>query len=74
MFRYILFNYLRKMGLIFLIAILPISLLAQNPVPNPGFENWTAGDPVGWNTNNVLGVFTSVTQSSKVIPEISLSN
>jgi hypothetical protein len=64
MFRYILFNYLQKMGLIFLIAILPISLLAQNPIPNAGFENWTAGDPVGWNTNNVLGVFTPVTQSS----------
>jgi hypothetical protein len=23
-------------------------LQAQNPVPNPGFENWTAGDPDGW--------------------------
>lgn len=25
---------------------------AQNPLPNPGFENWTGGIPVGWTTNN----------------------
>lgn len=25
---------------------------AQNPLPNPGFENWVDGNPVGWTTNN----------------------
>lgn len=25
---------------------------AQNPLPNPGFENWVNGNPVGWTTNN----------------------
>lgn len=28
------------------------SLQAQNPLPNPGFENWVEGNPVGWTTNN----------------------
>lgn len=27
-------------------------LCAQNPVPNAGFENWTAGNPDDWTTNN----------------------
>lgn len=25
---------------------------AQNPLPNPGFEEWVDGDPAGWTTNN----------------------
>lgn len=28
------------------------SLLAQNPLPNPGFEEWVDGNPTGWTTNN----------------------
>lgn len=31
---------------------LPHSLNAQNPIPNPGFEEWSGGEPVGWNTIN----------------------
>lgn len=27
-------------------------IYAQNPIPNPGFEQWVGGDPVGWTTNN----------------------
>src|SRR5262245_1477629 len=27
-------------------------LQAQNPVPNPGFENWTSGNPDNWTANN----------------------
>jgi hypothetical protein len=27
-------------------------LRAQNPVPNPGFENWTSGNPDDWTANN----------------------
>jgi hypothetical protein len=64
MFKYILFNYLRKLGLIFIIAMLPLSLFAQNPVPNPSFENWSAGDPVNWITDNLGGIYTPVTQST----------
>jgi len=30
----------------------PVMLHAQNPVPNPGFENWTAGNPDDWTANN----------------------
>lgn len=37
-------------------------VLAQNPIPNPGFENWTSGDPDGWETPNIF-TLTPVTQS-----------
>lgn len=43
----------------------PKSAVAQNPIPNPDFEEWTAGEPVGWNTinQNVLGTdFTCITR------------
>jgi hypothetical protein len=33
-------------------------------VPNPGFENWTAGNPDGWFVSNVQGAFTTTTQTS----------
>lgn len=38
--------------------------MGQNPIPNPGFENWTNGEPNGWSTINrsLLGTtFTAVT-------------
>lgn len=31
---------------------LPHTLTAQNPIPNPDFEEWSGGEPVGWNTIN----------------------
>lgn len=40
------------------------ALIAQNPIPNPGFENWANGEPNGWSTINrtLLGTtFTAVT-------------
>jgi len=37
---------------------------AQNPVPNPGFENWAGGNPVSWSTNNVATVYLPITQTS----------
>ena len=37
---------------------------AQNPVPNPGFEAWTAGDPDLWLTNNIPTLATFITQVS----------
>jgi hypothetical protein len=33
-------------------------------IPNPGFEQWSGGNPVSWTTNNVPGFATPVTQSS----------
>lgn len=36
---------------------------AQNPIPNPGFENWSGGNPVDWWTNNFITLIP-VTQSS----------
>lgn len=58
-------------GLLLSIALIaPMPLKAQNPIPNPGFENWTAGEPDDWNTinQNVFGTnFIAVTrdQTSK---------
>ncbi len=60
---YIMFNYLRKAGLVFLITIFPLSLFAENPIPNTGFENWSGDNPVDWFTNNLAGAWTPVTQS-----------
>lgn len=38
---------------------------AQNPIPNPDFEDWSGGEPVGWNTvnQNIFGTdFICVTR------------
>jgi hypothetical protein len=37
---------------------------AQNPVPNAGFENWTAGEPDDWFTSNISGLAVGVTQTT----------
>ncbi|MHA2101399.1 MAG: Ig-like domain-containing protein, partial [Candidatus Kariarchaeaceae archaeon] len=33
-----------------LVFVVTISLPAQNPIPNPGFENWSSNTPDGWFT------------------------
>jgi hypothetical protein len=33
-----------------LVLALTISIPAQNPIPNPGFENWSGNNPDGWFT------------------------
>jgi hypothetical protein len=45
-----------------LLVMLPFPSEAQ--IPNPGFEQWTAGQPDGWFTNNIPGLVTPITQSS----------
>ncbi len=40
------------------------NIYAQNPVPNPGFENWTSGEPDSWTTSNITGLATNITQTS----------
>ncbi len=47
----------------FLLAILFLTLGSQAQVPNGGFEQWTAGTPNGWATNNFPGIGSPVTQS-----------
>ena len=48
----------------FLLLILLNSFsFAQNPIPNPGFENWTEGNPDSWVTFDIPGVYDAVTQS-----------
>jgi len=45
--------------------LFPLLLNAQDEIPNPGFEDWSGGEPVGWNTINqsILGTtFTPVTR------------
>lgn len=55
---------IRTIGMIGL-AMMLISniLLAQNPIPNPGFESWSGGEPDGWTTTN-SSPFNAITQSS----------
>lgn len=54
-----------KKNLLFAIAVCSAAALhAQNPVPNPGFENWTAGNPDQWYTTNVGGGFDPITQTT----------
>ncbi len=41
-------------------TILPLALLphltrSQDQIPNSGFENWIAGEPSGWTTDNIQG-------------------
>jgi len=57
----ILFRFIQS---IFLTAILASMVSAQNPIPNPGFENWTQGNPDGWVAPNVPGVYATITQSN----------
>ncbi len=38
--------------------------MAQNPIPNPGFESWSSGQPVGWFTTNFGFPPDPVTQTS----------
>jgi len=45
---------------------LPASALAQNPIPNPGFELWTGFSPTGWTTTNIPGFDTTVVPTSSV--------
>jgi len=44
------------------IFTMSLSLFAQ--IPNPGFEQWSAGNPDGWITTNLIGLGTPITQVS----------
>lgn len=49
--------------LIIMLVVISFSLPAQ--IPNPGFENWTAGSPTSWLTTNITGYATPITQSTE---------
>ncbi len=59
----------RRLPLEYLIVLYLMSFLAtcpsraQDTLPNPGFEQWSAGAPSGWTTDNIPGGVTPVTQS-----------
>lgn len=53
-----------KTKLLSLFFTFSIYALAQNPIPNPGFESWTSGNPTAWSTNNLASIATPVLQSS----------
>lgn len=47
--------------------LLIVSLsFAQNPIPNPGFENWTGSDPDNWFTLDFPNFYDTVTPSEIV--------
>lgn len=47
-----------------LMAAATVSLKAQNRVENPGFENWTAGEPTPWTTSGGAITLTENTANS----------
>lgn len=53
-----------KTKLLFVFLLTVTLGVAQNPIPNPGFENWSNGNPSSWSTNNVPGILTCVVQSN----------
>ena len=60
---------MRLFTLLTLVFIISKSLLAQDSIPNGGFERWTQGgasffDPDGWNTPNPLTGGLSITTTS----------
>ena len=47
-----------------LICFVSLAGFAQNPIPNPGMESWSNGNPVDWWTSNIPPTILPVTQSS----------
>ncbi|MEK9136575.1 MAG: hypothetical protein AAB393_05585, partial [Bacteroidota bacterium] len=54
---------LRTLSAAAAVAIL-IPMFSSAQIPNPGFEQWSAGSPDGWVTNNLPGFVVPITQSS----------
>lgn len=48
-----------------IVFIVGIALTANAQIPNPGFENWTSGNPDGWATSNAFPAgLINVTQTT----------
>ena len=54
-------NYLVQISIV--LFLFSTALLSQ--IPNPGFENWTDGEPDGWISSNIPSFITNVTQSAE---------
>ncbi len=46
------------------LAMVVMISAAFSQIPNSGFEQWAAGNPVGWATPNSPGFFVPITQST----------
>ena len=55
---------MKKILRLALLCLCPALAFAQNPIPNPGFETWSSGQPTGWYVNNLPGGAPTGTQSS----------
>jgi len=53
-----------KKNLLFVLLGIQGIVMAQNPVPNSGFENWTNNEPDSWLSNNIAGFTATTTQVS----------
>jgi Secretion system C-terminal sorting domain len=47
-----------------ILFILSFTAVLFSQIPNPGFEQWTVGNPDEWFTTNIIGFGTPVTQTS----------
>ncbi len=59
------YKYLPAILVFVIISVVYIPTMAQDPIPNPGFEDWSGGEPVGWNTinQNIFGTdFVCITR------------
>ncbi|MHC1776429.1 MAG: T9SS type A sorting domain-containing protein [Lentimicrobium sp.] len=59
------YKFLSAIPVLILTSFIFSHAMAQDPIPNPGFEEWSSGEPVGWNTinQNIFGTdFTCVTR------------
>lgn len=54
----------RSLSIVLFVMYFAGIVRAQNPIPNPGFESWTLGNPDNWATDNVPSVYTPITQSN----------
>ena len=53
-----------KKTLLTTFSLITCVAMAQNEIPNAGFEDWSGDTPVGWTTANAPGFLTPVTQST----------
>jgi hypothetical protein len=52
MMKFLHANLTGLLAILLISSTVPQTTEAQNPIPNPGFEDWSGGEPIGWNTIN----------------------
>ncbi|HSD62243.1 MAG TPA: T9SS type A sorting domain-containing protein [Ignavibacteriaceae bacterium] len=53
-----------RSSILFLLGIFLLTGFALAQIPNPGFEDWTNGNPDGWFPNNIPPLYSTITQTS----------